>query len=429
MDFASADLCTALEGMGEGISMSIIPAKLRQRGYDLMARAFSRPEAETYLETILHHLTRWCRALATRSTSLGLPFEPQSILQELTNILDQFEEKDRKYSLLALEIAYNRLFYGPGRPLVPPYASAYIHPRGQLVMGQPAIDILKLYRKEGLEIANTFHDLPDHLILELEFMSFLCEQEDSTDLPEKQWEKQYQFLIHHLIWWLPSFVDSLQECTTEPVYPSLARPLLQWVKSDLEYLEALVKKGVVPEKNSFSDYREKNQEKKNLSKHRHGYPCSQIDHEKQILLHIEGDCSFCGICSLHCQNGALELSLWENGVALNFYPARCSGCSICIETCPVQVLRLSRGLSPRNNQEASVEILAKSLYMQCEDCGNPIPLPGQAYVLHLLEQEGERDLLLFLRLCEPCRGRRLTHSQQEKNRFIYKEENPLVSYF
>jgi TorA maturation chaperone TorD/Pyruvate/2-oxoacid:ferredoxin oxidoreductase delta subunit len=343
-----------------------------------MARAFSRPEEESYLEALMQQFTRWGSAWADSSESLRMPFETQSVLREVTNMLRYFDGEVKDHSLLALEIVYNRLFYGPGKPLVPPYASAYIYPQGQLVMAQPAMDALKLYRKEGLEIAENFYDLPDHLILELEFMSFLCEQEVSADLPKKWWEKQYQFLIYHLLWWLPAFVDSLQE-SAEPLYPSLAGLLLRWIKADLGYLGVLLNE----------------------------YSSPSLGQRKKVRLQIKGDCSFCGICSLRCQDDALALVLEEKGVELHFYPERCSGCSICVETCPMKILYISRGSSPRNNQGTSAEILAKGPCMRCKDCGCIIPFPGHAYVLHQLKPEVKGDLLLFLQLCEACRAQKL----------------------
>ncbi|OGW16644.1 MAG: hypothetical protein A3G93_09170 [Nitrospinae bacterium RIFCSPLOWO2_12_FULL_45_22] len=394
-------------------------AEIRQRGYVLMARAFSRPEGDSYLEEFLQQITRWCKDWSGSSEDQPPPVEIQSILQEVTDILCPFKKGYKEHGLLALEVAYNRLFYGPGRPLIPPYASAYIHPRGQSVMAQPAIDALKLYRREGLEIAETFYDLPDHLILELEFMSFLCEQEVFADLPEKWWEKQYQFLSRHILWWLPSFVDSLQEHAAEPLYPSLARLLLRWIKADLRYLKSLLGEGALGEKKVSPDNQTKGHQIPGMDgkmplRHGGGILCPPLKQEhtgkeRTIWLHIKKeDCSFCGICSLQCLDGALEISLLEEEVQLNFYPARCSGCFVCIENCPEKALQVLRKGSPGDNREPTKEILVRSPLRRCQECGGIIPLPGQAYVLHKLGQEGERDLLLsLLQLCERCRGRKL----------------------
>jgi len=259
-------------------------------------------------------------------------------------------------------------------------------------MAQPAIEALRLYRSEGLIIDDTFYDLPDHLVLELEFMSFLCEQEEETVAPEKCWEKQYQFLNHHLLWWCYPFVDLLQEHTSEPFYPLLARPLLHWIKIDEYYLGSRL---IKPE------------EKDSLSKpYRTGgetYYSPRVRPEEKFFLYLKGDCSFCGVCSLGCKSEALNLSLEEELIVLSFYPARCNGCSICIEICPLKVLDLFTESRSSNGRESPKEILAQSSYMKCRKCHEVITLPGQAYVFRQLKQEGEENLSLFLRLCEACR--------------------------
>ncbi len=65
-------------------------------------------------------------------------------------------------------------------------------PGDGLLMGQPAVEMLALYRKAGLTIPPEFRSMPDHLCLELEFMGLLCQQGTPS--------VQAEFLERHLDW-------------------------------------------------------------------------------------------------------------------------------------------------------------------------------------------------------------------------------------
>ncbi len=56
--------------------------------------------------------------------------------------------------------------------LAPPYGSVYLE-RERTVMGESTLDVVRRYRQEGLDISADFHDAPDHITAELEFVHFL----------------------------------------------------------------------------------------------------------------------------------------------------------------------------------------------------------------------------------------------------------------
>lgn len=86
---------------------------------------------------------------------------------------NNFDEIDDDQKLRNFAVGYNRLFFGPGHVLVPPYESVHMSANG-LVMGQAAVDVSRKYREEGLAISPDFKNLPDHVVVELEFMAHLC---------------------------------------------------------------------------------------------------------------------------------------------------------------------------------------------------------------------------------------------------------------
>lgn len=112
------------------------------------------------------------------------------------------------YSFLKDE--YRRLFEGPLPPYIVPVESIYKRwsndPECKLtiagekgyLMGDPAIDMIKRYQAYGIVIPDKYSSMPDHIALELEYMSFLCRNADV--------EKQREFGSIHLDW-----VDELLE--------------------------------------------------------------------------------------------------------------------------------------------------------------------------------------------------------------------------
>jgi putative dimethyl sulfoxide reductase chaperone len=72
--------------------------------------------------------------------------------------------------LEALPVDYTRLFIGPFSPLAPPYESVY---RGGEVMGASTAAVMGLYRMAGFDLSGDFHEAPDHIAAELEFVYVL----------------------------------------------------------------------------------------------------------------------------------------------------------------------------------------------------------------------------------------------------------------
>lgn len=106
------------------------------------------------------------------------------------------------YAILKDE--YRRLFLGPLPPYIVPAESVYkrwsndpdcrltIAGEKGYLMGDPAMDMITRYQAHGIVIPDKYSSMPDHITLELEYMSFLCINGDI--------EEQKEFLGSHLNW-------------------------------------------------------------------------------------------------------------------------------------------------------------------------------------------------------------------------------------
>ncbi len=142
---------------------------------------------------------------------------------------------ERGEVLQALKGQYYSLFVGPFPPFALPVESVYKEwaqegetpliasgVRGML-MGNPAIDMLKRYRMLGIEIPPEFKDMPDHLALLLEYMALLCE--NGTD------EEQRRFLQDHLNW-IPELKRLIYDCSESRFYQTVADATAAFVAYD-----------------------------------------------------------------------------------------------------------------------------------------------------------------------------------------------------
>jgi DMSO reductase family type II enzyme chaperone len=215
-------------------------ALARSQLYAGLARAFRKPESppeesEDSLAPVLQRVAV-AAAVALDAPALG------RMADEVAESLELAEESDPSEEirfLQALEIEYNRLFVGPGRPEAAPYESVYRDPHGQ-VMGPATRDVVRHYREAGLAPASDHHDLPDHVAMELSFMAYLALEESTAQGEEAQiWlEKEQTFLQEHLGTWLPLFCQRVTAASRHPFYTALARLTSAFVDLDAQQLDA-----------------------------------------------------------------------------------------------------------------------------------------------------------------------------------------------
>lgn len=144
-------------------------------------------------------------------------------------------------SLETLAVEHARLFIGPFQLVAPPYGSIYLDDT-KTVMGDSTAHVAAFYHGCGLQLAEDFHELPDHFAVELEFMSFLAfkqrEAEVSGDLNEaaRISSLQQEFLDKFLMPWLEPFTSAIINDGEAPFYQAVARCTTSFITADYDAL-------------------------------------------------------------------------------------------------------------------------------------------------------------------------------------------------
>jgi len=156
-------------------------------------------------------------------------------------ILNGFPAQDSPEMLLKdLEEEYDRLFSDTGTERVPLVESFYkpwtsdphcllpFAAEKGFVMGDSAIHLSTLYQHCGLEAAEPLRGMPDHLILELEFLAYLYQGAGDREVK--------MFIEHHLDW-IPSLKENCARVHAHPVYRSLIDILDLFIRTEKERME------------------------------------------------------------------------------------------------------------------------------------------------------------------------------------------------
>ena len=177
----------------------------------LLAACFYEPgpefAEEKLFESLADSASRVDQALAARARRLGAAFtaeDPQGLL-----------------------VDYTRLFLGPIGALAQPYGSVWLEGR-QALMTDSTAAVLELYAEGGFEMDEAFHDLPDHIAAELEFMYLLLfRQAEARRNGEAQALLRYaglrqRLLDEHLGRWVGPFTAALGSGAQTAFYGELA---------------------------------------------------------------------------------------------------------------------------------------------------------------------------------------------------------------
>lgn len=148
-------------------------------------------------------------------------------------------EKD----LDSLHVEFASLFLF-GKMPAPPYESVYLG-EGGCLMGEPAIAVRGEYQKEGLQVERLYSVPDDHIAIEFEFMSFLCNKalcalknQDNNEAG-KLMKKQKDFMEMHIAKWVPSFCYSVLNATKNGFYSGAALLTKGFVIEDSRLLTEL----------------------------------------------------------------------------------------------------------------------------------------------------------------------------------------------
>jgi TorA maturation chaperone TorD len=146
-------------------------------------------------------------------------------------------------SLETLAVEHARLFIGPFQLVAPPYGSIYLDDT-KTVMGDSTAKVAAFYHNCGLQLADDFHELPDHFAVELEFMSFLAFKRREADVSGNAEEVaritslQQEFLGRFLLPWLEPFTAAIITDGEAPFYQAIARCTAAFITADYSAMTA-----------------------------------------------------------------------------------------------------------------------------------------------------------------------------------------------
>ncbi len=218
--------------------------------------------------------------------------------------------------------AYEQLRGGNGRAPLMLYESQYVNGR---FLGPETFALQALYREVGLEIVGA--ELPDHAAIELEFLSFLAEQEAEDVGQAQQWyAARRRFLKQHAGRWLPQ-VGRRLAAVDDPAWSAIG-----------QLLTAVLTK---PPKRRMTQPKQT------------GLP---------RIANAEA-CNLCSFCVQVCPTRALRMQEDDQATRLHLQPNLCIHCCKCEQACPENALDLLDG----SIEEASI-VLRESPRAVCPRC-------------------------------------------------------------
>lgn len=198
----------------------VVDELMRGECYRFLAACFYQPKKEM---------------LGAEQFLPALAFNLQTVCPAAAPSAERMKETLAGYTEEELVVEYARLFVGPFGVKAPPYGSIYLD-NDRTVMGPSTMETIGMYEQEGLARDNGFHELPDHIAVELEFMYYLsyrqAESLQKGDLPRAEVYrlKQEQFRTQFLAAWVPSFCTHIKEESDNTFYNALADCVTTFIK-------------------------------------------------------------------------------------------------------------------------------------------------------------------------------------------------------
>jgi len=232
--------------------------------------------------------------------------------------------------------------FASGKPRYWLYESAALTGR---ILGPGTFEMARLYRAAGLEQVGA--ELPDHLSLELAFLSHLAGS------PQER-----QFLENHAGWMID--LGHALSRSGDEVYAPIGALLADWLEFALAppRIEKAKKDGRVP---------------------------TMPDPEH---------CTLCGFCAQVCPTRVLKVIEDTNSAFLVFEAAGCVHCSKCEQVCEFHALEMILPTA----MDAVPQTLRQSFQVHCQTCGQSIA--SRAELDYIVSQIGEAA---WQNLCVECR--------------------------
>lgn len=158
------------------------------------------------------------------------------LARKAEDLADELERYHLNESDNRLVIDYAKLFVGPFDVKAPPYGSVYLDD-GRRLMGDSTKAVEAVYRESGVEKLSVFHEPPDHITVEMEFVYYLYfKYIDTGEL--KYLEIMQRFIQQFIVTWIFSFTKKIREHAKEPFYLKLAlftEEVIEWEARHFEH--------------------------------------------------------------------------------------------------------------------------------------------------------------------------------------------------
>ena len=183
------------------MSDPLTPSLMQERSefYRTLARSFMTPQTEAHYRAMADLLTDDLTDLED-SLGYGLEIQLEALRRAMLKVASHEE----------LLIEYSSMFLQP-----PSVASLNVcHPLDGAMMGGTVAEIELFYRHYGVERGDHFKDLPDHVSVQLEFVSYLYDRaaralESGTPDAEAESAANH-FLFAFVSRWVPHFELSIE---------------------------------------------------------------------------------------------------------------------------------------------------------------------------------------------------------------------------
>lgn len=196
--------------------------------YRLLAACFYQPDREMFVEEKL------CANLAGLMQEISLPTVGKACRRMAQSLMENSQEE--------LLIEYSGLFLGPFGAPAHPYGSVYLEQERKL-MGDSTMEVLHLYAESGVK--HEGDEPPDHIAIELEFMSFLEGRIAQAISESNEADRAVfsairgRFFNRLLAPWAPTLGNILKEQATLAFYRDLGECLLGFISAEQQRLQKL----------------------------------------------------------------------------------------------------------------------------------------------------------------------------------------------
>jgi anaerobic sulfite reductase subunit A len=205
--------------------------------YRFLSRAFKVEIDEGFLDG-MHVILPTIRSLGDSRSSKELE-QGSKELHEFAEHIKGLDDEQKKKLLQDLAVEYANLFLGVGLKHVYLVESVYLG-KDHLLYEAPYHEVLEAYRSLSFAKAKDFPEPEDHIAVELDFMSNLCNWTSQT-IQKRDVEKalaylnlQNEFLRDHILRWVPDLCNKLDEAASANFYKALAHVTLGFVTLDNE---------------------------------------------------------------------------------------------------------------------------------------------------------------------------------------------------